>query len=320
MMIEIEKVNRAIKEIEVKLKGKIKLSNFELLEICKQNGVGSLAGETDSHSAHEALEVAVNNFIAKNYYRKDFQTSYENSRILVELEALENRIPVQSWRSIEQMQLQQFSTPPTITFVMTKILNPLSTDLILEPSSGTGSLATWLRIIGCSVHLNELSERRRAMLELQGYQPTAYNAEFLDDLMPEEIKPDGVLMNPPFTTSGGRAKTGDSNFGFRHVEAALARLKNGGKLVALLGCDALTKTDKGLRFLSQIAAEHNLKAVINLPKDAFYKYGTTLPTSIICVKKKNPREPISAGTPSKNVLKISCRNLEEVLRLTALFD
>lgn len=93
-------------------------------------------------------------------------------------------------------------------------------------------------------------------------------------------------MNPPFTASGGRIKTGDSTFGFHHVKAALAKLKNSGKLVALLGCDALTKTDKGLRFLSEIAAEHNLKAVINLPKDAFYKYETTLPTSIICVKKK----------------------------------
>lgn len=75
MMSEIEKVKRAIKEIEAKLKGKIKLSNFELLEICKQCGIGSLAGEIDSLSAHEALEVAVNNFIAENYYRKDFQTS-----------------------------------------------------------------------------------------------------------------------------------------------------------------------------------------------------------------------------------------------------
>ncbi len=104
------------------------------------------------------------------------------------------------------------------------------------------------------------------MLKLQGYQPTAFNAEFLDDLMPQEIKPDGVSMNPPFTASAGRTKTGDSTFGFRHVKAALARLKNGGKLVALLGCDALTKTEKGRRFLSDIAAEHDLKAVINLPQ------------------------------------------------------
>ncbi len=319
-MIEIEKVNRAIKEIEGKLKTKIKLSNFELLEIYKQCELRSLVSENDSHLAHEILEVAVNNFASENYCQKDFQTGYENSRILAELEALERRIPVQSWRSIEQLRLQQFSTPPTVAFVMTKILNPLSTDLILEPSSGTGSLATWLRIIGCSVHLNELSERRRAMLELQGYQPTAFNAEFLDDLMPEEIKPDGVLMNPPFTASGGRTKTGDSTFGFRHVKAALARLKNGGKLVAILGCAALTKSDKGRRFLSEIAAEQYLKAVINLPKDAFYKYGTTLPTSIICIKKRKPHEPTNSGTPLKNVLEINCRTLEEVFGLTALFD
>ncbi len=91
-------------------------------------------------------------------------------------------------------------------------------------------------------------------------------------------------MNPPFSSSGGRAKNNDSNFGFRHVKAALARLKNGGRLVALLGSDTLTKTDIGRGFLSELATEYELKAVINLPKNAFYKYGTTVQTSIICIR------------------------------------
>ncbi len=135
------------------------------------------------------MEVAVNIFISQEYFRKFRLKENESSRTLNELIALEDQIPVEGWRSEGQQKFQQFSTPPTIAFLMTKILNPIETDLILEPSAGTGSLAARLKIVGCKIHLNELSERRRALLNLQGYQPTAYNAEFLDDLLPEEICP-----------------------------------------------------------------------------------------------------------------------------------
>jgi type I restriction-modification system DNA methylase subunit len=67
-----------------------------------------------------------------------------NSKVLAELEDLQKKIPTQSWQSREQIQLQQFSTSPSIGFLMTKILNLSRTELILEPSAGTGSLAAWL--------------------------------------------------------------------------------------------------------------------------------------------------------------------------------
>ncbi len=104
MMFEIEKVERAVKEIEENLFAKIKLSNFKMIEICKRHEIGSIGGEVDSHLAHEALEVAVNNFVSKNYCQNRLLESSENSRILAELEELEKRIPVQSWRSMEQLQ------------------------------------------------------------------------------------------------------------------------------------------------------------------------------------------------------------------------
>ena len=243
-MWEEGRIETAIKKIADNLSKRKKLSNFDLLDICKENGIGGIAGKNDTHFAHEIMEVAVNIFISQECFRKFRLEKNESSEILNEIIALENQIPVEGWRSEGQQKFQQFSTPPTIAFLMAKILNPIETDLILEPSAGTGSLAAWLKIVGCKIHLNELSERRRALLKLQGYQPTAYNAEFLDDLLPEEILPEGVLMNPPFSSSGGRAKNNDSNFGFRHVKAALARLKNGGRLVALLGSGTLTKPIK----------------------------------------------------------------------------
>ena len=77
----------------------------------------------------------------------------------------------------------------------------------------------------------------------------------------------------------------DSNFGFRQVKSALARLKEGGGLVALPGADTITKTIKGRIFLSEISANYDLKATITLPENAFYKYGTNFQTCIVCIKK-----------------------------------
>lgn len=114
------------------------------------------------------------------------------------------------------------------------MLRPESGKLALEPSAGTGSLAVWLRRAGCPTEVNEISARRKLLLELQNFDPYSVNAEFLDDLLPAQIKPDFILMNPPFSAKCGRAGARDSTFGFRHVETALHRLQPGGRLVARL--------------------------------------------------------------------------------------
>ncbi len=271
---QIEQIENAVEEIANKLAQNEKVSNLGLLEICRKQGIESVAGDNDFHLAHEILEVAVNKYVSKKYDRNSLTPNIEAFGILSALERLEKQIPTQSWRSGEQQDLQQFSTPPGIAFLMAKILNPSEKDWILEPSAGTGSLAVWVKMAARRLHLNELSARRRVLLELQGYEPTKYNAEFLDDFLPEEIKPDGVLMNPPFSSSAGRTKTNDSSYGFRHVRSALSRLKPGGRLVALLGTESATKTDKARIFWNEIAQEFDLRAIIHLPKNAFYKYGS----------------------------------------------
>lgn len=197
---------------------------------------------------------------------------------------------------------------------MATLLNPKPGNLILEPSAGTGSLAVWLKLLGCNLHLNELSELRRTLLELQGFQPTSYNAEFINDFLNQEIIPDGVLMNPPFSTTAGRVKSKDSNFGFRHIKSALERLKKGGKLVALFSTNALKISDKGKRFIKEISDEYWLKALIDLPKTAYYKYGTNIQVTIICLKKEKPPKR------EENAMNLNCSTLAEVLRFANIFD
>lgn len=316
-----ENLKKAVFEIEKLIEESEPIKNAELVEICRASGIELVSRSNESHLIHELLETAINQNITKNFIRTNLTQKEAQGITLERLTGLLKNCPPQSWRGEEQIRLQQFSTPPTVAYILAKILNPLPEETILEPSAGTGSLAVWLKVAGCSLQVNEISGTRRALLELQGYQPSGINAEFLDELLPEEITPDGVLMNPPFSASGGRTRTGDSNFGFRHVKSALERLKKGGRLVALLGRDALTKTDKGLRFFNGIALDYDLKAVINLPESAFYKYGTTFPTAIICIEKNDAKQsPVSRAKYLKDIVKADCQNLEDVLSSTSVFD
>ncbi len=290
------------------------IKNSSLLDICRYVGLDLFSKGKETHLLHELFETAINQHIIRKFGNAKLKDKKSHSQILNDLTNLLKKCPPQSWRGKEQINLQQFSTPPTIAFLMAVLLNPKEKELILEPSAGTGSLAVWLKIAGCRFHLNELSETRRILLGLQGFVSTELNAEFLDDLLPEEICPDAILMNPPFSANAGRTKSGDSNFGFRHMSTALQRLKSGGRFVGLFGTDALIKTQKSLTFLSQLSENFDLKAIIHLPKNAYYKYGTSLPVSIICIAKNETRKPLN------EVLKFNYSNLKDILSITGIFD
>ncbi|MDQ3749829.1 MAG: SAM-dependent methyltransferase [Acidobacteriota bacterium] len=315
-----DKVKSAVKTIAEIIESLEPLTNKKLIEICRANGIELIGSQNEAHLIHELLETGVNLSIVKSFSQANLLEKTRESQTLDCLSKLLENCPPQSWRGEEQLRLQQFSTPPTIAYLMAKILKPLPAELVLEPSAGTGSLAAWLKVAGCRIHVNELSEMRRVLLELQGYTPTGFDAEFLDDLLPEKIEPDAVLMNPPFSSSGGRTKTNDSNFGFGHVRSALLRLKTGGRLVALMGTESATKTEKGRKFWREIAAEYDLRAIIHLPKNAFYKYGTSIGTTLVCVAKNQPTESANRSGNRKNVLETSCETLHECLKYADIFN
>ncbi|MBA2493263.1 MAG: hypothetical protein H0V31_01035, partial [Acidobacteria bacterium] len=142
-MLEKVKYRSVIEKIATAISEGKDITNFDLLEICRQKAIGESVSKGKIHLTHELLEVAVNDYISKLYCQKTFSKDYEISRILAKLEKIEKQIPVKSWRSTEQQVFQQFSTPPTIAFLMASLLNPSAADLILEPSAGTGSLVVW---------------------------------------------------------------------------------------------------------------------------------------------------------------------------------
>lgn len=281
---QIERIKAAIETVKLRLSKNNFIDNKQLVRICKDYDISLVESDGDPHLVHEILETSVNLHLREAEWLKPSVTKNKHE-ILAYLEDLTRKLPPQSWRGQEQKELQQFSTPPALAFLMAQMLRPKAGKLALEPSAGTGNLAIWLKNAGCLTEVNEISARRKTLLELQDFEPHSVNAEFLNDLLPNQIKPEYILMNPPFSSSGGRTKARDSNFGFRHVEAALQRLQPSGRLVALLGADACFKTDKGKTFWHRINLEYRVHAFLIVPREVFYKYGTTFRTVVVIVSK-----------------------------------
>lgn len=311
-----QKIWQAVKKIKAQIVAGNFLDNRQLTEICKEHFISLIDAKSEMHRIHDILETAVNLYFFEKYAGSIIKNKYET---LSEIESLTQKLPTQSWRDGEQTIYQQFSTPPELAFVMYKFIKPAKDSFALEPSAGTGCIANWLKIAGCRVEVNEISARRRQLLELQKYKPHSHNAEFLNDLLDPKIKPDFIVMNPPFSTSGGRTKKRDTNFGFRHVESALLRLNDGGRLVCLLGADNCLKTDKGKSFWNRVGQEYKVYCFLVVPQKAFYKHGTTFQTVVIIIDKFPSVEIANSQNPNKPQTIEFC-TLKEMLQFSDAFN
>ncbi|MFO0838358.1 MAG: strawberry notch family protein [Phycisphaerae bacterium] len=204
------------------------------------------------------------------------------------LTALEHRIPRQTRRDARQVELQQFSTPPAEALLVVSAAGICSGMAVLEPSAGTGNIAVLARLAGADVDTNEIDERRRSLLELQGFAPTAFDAERLDNLLPPGRLYDAVVMNPPFSATGGRVNRHSTEFGARHVEQALLRLKPGGRLVAIVGRGMALDRPKFRAWWAGIEGRFRVRANIGIDGGVYAKFGTSFDNQIIVIDNDGP--------------------------------
>jgi type I restriction-modification system DNA methylase subunit len=275
-----EIINEIIEKIEIK---KESLSNRGLLGIC--GNLNFFRNETNPHFCHEIAEAALNLLIRRKYAENLLAAENPAEVVPDLLKPLARRLPTQTWRSREQMERQQFSTPPSIAYLLVYLLNLDGREQVLEPSAGTGNLAVWTSGNGIKTHTNEIDSRRRLLLEQIGFAPTAFNAEFINDFLPPDCAPDCVLMNPPFSSSRGRTKNNSSKFGFRHVESALERLKKGGKFGVILGEAGGLDTKTGNDFWRNLSDRIEVSAVIKIDGREYARNGTTVDINLIIGKK-----------------------------------
>lgn len=242
--------------------------------------------------AYDAVEIALNREILRGYYVR----SRDPIGTLDRLEALINNLPTQTKRTEEQDEFQQFSTPPTIGYLMAYAANPSLLDIMAEPSAGTGNLAT---IAAASTPkpqamiLNELSSRRADLLAGMpfGIQTKTHreDAAHLNDVLPKDEVPTVIIMNPPFSADGGKNKGKRTNtVGMNHVEQALARLDEGGRLVALVGQGLADNLPQAAAFWKQIKSRYTVRANIGLSGESYRKFGTTFDNQLLVIDKTGP--------------------------------
>ncbi len=183
--------------------------------------------------AFEAVEIAQILFL-QDYGPAMARKAADSARHLSMLEKIASLAPRHGRRSEASQTLQQFSTPLGLSFIAAAAAHLAPSDHVLEPSAGAGLLAIFPALTGCSLVLNEIAEMRAEMLAalFPHAHHSRHDAEAIDDLLPGEIAPSVVLMNPPFSASPGvvgrrRQATLD------HLTSALRRLRDGGRLVAI---------------------------------------------------------------------------------------
>ena len=262
-----------------------KLTSKELYSICDETFNGTQAtGAYDRKAAYDAMELAVNKYLLENAADLNGSTAEDARRGLERVQGILSLLPTQNVRTQEMEQFQQFSTPPNIAYLAAWAADINSSDLVLEPSAGIGGLAAFAKAWGAEVAVNELSERRLAVLKAMGFDHVFNeNAEQIDNVLPESIKPTAVIMNPPFSSTAGRTATNKTSNAERHINQALARLSDGGRLVAILGRGMADKAYS--KYWDKLRQDYNIRANISIDGENYKKYGTTFDVQLVVIDK-----------------------------------
>lgn len=268
---------------------------------------GKLADNAYSRDRlYDAIETGANRFIASHPELFAPTVNAETAKVHADLlRDIKNWLPTQTVRAGEKDTYQQFSTPPDYAYAAAWVANMGSGDRVLEPSAGTGGLLVHAMNAGVAqTHANELSEKRRTML--QSLRPGTLHGEDatqINNILPKDIRPTVVVMNPPFSAAPGRMGNKMAlGEGAKHVEQALARLEPGGRLVAIVGdgmkpIGAATAGKDGRRnatgdafrdWWKKIGAQYDVRANLGVAGDIYRKYGTTFPTRILVIDKVAP--------------------------------
>lgn len=238
----------------------------------KAFGGDDSSGIWSQRDSFEMLEIALAAYVSQN--RLTFQ----------EIDDLCQSLPTQTVRSEGQIELQQFSTPANIGFVAAKLADITANDNVLEPSAGTGLLASFAKSQGANIHLNEIDPRRAALLKLlfPDDQLSSHNGSKINTFLESTIHPSVILMNPPFSKDVGR---GDDRYAaIRHLQAALKLLRPGGRLVAIMP-DWFYRSAQLKAIYETTLANMSVPFAIRLKPGAYKKHGTGIAVRIYVIDK-----------------------------------
>jgi predicted RNA methylase len=217
---------------------------------------------------------------------------------------LRELLPTQTSRTDDQLNFQQFSTPPHYAALAAYVAKLAPQDVVLEPSAGLGGMAMWALREKCRVIVNEYEPGRRELLvDLinvfneradgtdynRGQVLPACDANQLHISHPN-LMPDVVLMNPPFSSNGATGIK-DVMVGAVMMERHLSMLKPNGRLVAILpggrGMDAVAgmhlQASTYKDFWKRVMAHYTVRCNVGVEGSEYKAMGTSFHTRLVVI-------------------------------------
>ncbi len=261
----------------------------------------------DARDSFDAVEVALQILLRERFTATMLALS-DPLDILTSLKDLQGLVPVQGTKTARQKKYQQFSTPLPLAYVSWYAGQTKNHEAILEPSAGTGILASLGQIGGGRLILNEIEEKRFSILSNLFYGSRSlysYNAEQIDDFLPANERPDVVVMNPPFSVNLNR-RSGNQFAFAEHIISALKRLKPGGRLVAITGHMFRPSCPKMRTVFDRIEQYGTVILSYALNSTVFKSHGVSYRTRLTVIDKQSldVRPIIEEGNLEKAILVI----------------
>ncbi|MBQ8949153.1 MAG: strawberry notch C-terminal domain-containing protein [Prevotella sp.] len=280
-------IAKALEDVVFHDGGRLSLANFKAM--AKQEGVENIS-DTD---LQELVEAEIVN-LARDIAHTESLNDEQKYAFIVRLY---QKQPSLNARDNDRINLQQYSTPAPMAFLMGKFLTSgKEVKSGLEPSAGNGMLTIGLPKE--SMHVNDIDEMRLSNLEKQGFgQVTSQDG--LQSFGDKQYEV--VVTNPPF--GNVPAKTYDGLYeisGLEHQMAinALESMKDDGRAAIIIGGNTEynqngTIKGKDRAFLNYLYAHYNVVDVINMNGHELYsRQGTGFPVRMILIngrKEFNPR-------------------------------
>ncbi|OBZ97486.1 methylase (plasmid) [Pararhizobium polonicum] len=241
--------------------------------------------------AYEATEVAQVLFLRK-FGAAVTARSKAPQATLAMLTKVAGLIPTHTRRSEESQQLQQFSTPMPLAYVVARAAGIMADDTVLEPSAGTGLMAIFAELAHARLSLNEYAPVRQGILQqlFSGSTVSQHDAAHIDDYLDRSIRPTVVLMNPPFS-AGVHVEGRMTEAAWRHLASAFARLAPGGRLVAITGSSLSPDNLKWHDAFVRLQDRGTVLFSAAIDGSAYARHGTTTETRLTVIDKIAAADP-----------------------------
>jgi predicted RNA methylase len=264
-----------------------------ILRIAMESAFGGsdADGAWDWKTAYDTCEAATVLFVRKFGAAMRSRAASPDA-MLPMLAKIAGLLPTHTRRSEESETLQQFSTPIVLGLAASAAAAIAPFDIVLEPSAGTGLLAILAEISGAELVLNELADTRAGLLSLvfPAISVTRFDAAHIDDHLDTGITPSIVLMNPPFSAVANvDHRMGDA--ALRHISSALARLAEGGRLVAITGANCAPDNPASRDAFVSLQEHGQIVFSAAIDGAVYAKHGTTVDTRLTVIDKRAADDP-----------------------------